>query len=128
MPYSGVNQWGPYTSAATDDDLPEYPPSATPQPTGDLTIAQSPSGVITGVQPVLNGPTSRMSPAAFNYDENESSTEWFLSEELQPESSQQGVAALTNSTQQIIAGVAASALQVFNWYGGSVGSVGNKFS
>jgi hypothetical protein len=41
---------------------------------------------------------------------------------------QSGAPALTNASQQVIAGVAASALQVFNFYGGSVGSVGNKFS
>lgn len=76
MPYSGVNQWGPYTSAATDDDLPQYPPSATPTAPGPQ--AQSPTGVITGLQTVPNGPSSRMSPAAFNFNESESSTEAFL--------------------------------------------------
>jgi len=116
MPYSGVNQWGPYTSASSDDDLPEYSPSATPQPTGDLDPPQSPSGTISSEAPPFQFSTSQMV------------TESFLTDVLMVESDQQGAPALTNSTQQVISGVAATALQVLNFYGGSVGVSGSKFS
>jgi len=64
MPYSGVNQWGPFTSAATDDELPQYPPSATPS--APATPPQSPSGSVTG------------DSAEYNYVNEITSTENFL--------------------------------------------------
>jgi len=82
MPITGSNNWGSYSANdGLGDEFPNYaPPEGTATPSAPVMPPQSPSGVITGAQTVPNGPTSRMSPAAFNYDESESSTEAFLSE------------------------------------------------
>jgi hypothetical protein len=76
------NQWGPFVPNTGASAEPVYPPSATPDPTGDLDPPQSPSGSVTGES------------GTYNFDASITSTENFLRNELQPESAQQGVAAL----------------------------------
>jgi len=90
------------------DYLPPLGDAITP-PTGDITVPQSPSGVI-------NTDTGR----------TESATQTALGL-LEIEGTQQGTVVIS-SVSSITAGVPQAALQVNNFTGGSVGSTGNKFS
>lgn len=124
------NNFGPANPNAGVTAEPTYPPSAAPDPTGDLVVTGSPVGVNTGTF-VLSGPYANTtysagSPALFNQQEDITSTTQLLENVIAVESGQEGLPAQT--VQPSIAGVANTALQWNNFTGGSVGSVGNKFS
>jgi hypothetical protein len=137
MTISGTNQWGPYTAAADGDTQPVYPPTSAPQPTGDLVVVDSPDGV--AAQPIWTQtnstqmPTVYSSPPTFNWDESESSTEYYLAAGMEIQTAQQGTAALANSTvQATVSGIGQTTsttqpLAINNWYSGSVGKTGGKF-
>jgi len=76
MPYSGVNSWGPYTTPSYDDSLPVYSPTATPSEPG--IPPQSPSGSVTG------------QAATWNYANDSTSTEEYLTNVIEVDSAQQG--------------------------------------
>lgn len=77
---------------------------------------QSPSGSVTGES------------AAFNYANDITSTEEFLTNVIEVDSAQQGTPALNATNQVVLAGVAAIGLAINNWYAGADGTPGNKFS
>ena len=89
-------------------------PYNTPPATGLLVPPQSPSGDITG------------EAATFNYTNTITSTQYYLGSVLIVEGPQQGKVALDAAHQQTIAGC--PSVQINNWYSGSVGTVGTKFS
>lgn len=132
QPNAETNSSGPYTA---ESDL-SYPPTlgtGTPPPTPDYIYPQAPSGVITGpvvtpapASPGQAPPATRTSPAFDNYQLSQSSTDISLEDTSPNIATQQGTAALTAATQQTIAGC--PSVQINNYYGGSVGSVGTKFS
>jgi hypothetical protein len=123
-----INNFGPANPNAGVNAEPVYPPSAAPNPTGDLVVAGSPDGVNTGTY-VLTGPYANTtysagSPALFNQVEGITSTTQLLEHAIAVESEQQGIAALTSTLT--IAGT--PSVQVNNWNSGSVGTIGSKFS
>ena len=108
------NSWGPYT---TEGDFSYAEPIGTGVPAESPAFPQSPSGSITN------------EAATWNFDNDLTSTENVLTNELMVESAQQGSPALANSSvQQTIQGLASTAVQINNFYGGAVGSTGNKFA
>jgi hypothetical protein len=103
------NQWGVYyiTGAAGSGQVGN--PSLQIPP-------QSPSGSVTNES------------ATWNYNAGETSTQYYLDSVLNIDAVQQGTPALNAISQVVLAGVAAGNLQVNNWYAGSYGTTGNKFS
>lgn len=125
----------PNTTAAEPSLTSNPGPYNTPQPTGDIVVPNSPDGVVTGpVQDLAGVGDLYISPATFNYVETISSTSEMLTNVLGVESAQEGESALANSTVQATVsglGVTSSSLQPYqinNWYSGTVGKVGSKFT
>jgi hypothetical protein len=118
MSYSGVNSWGPYTSASDGDLQPVYPPTSFPEPTGDLVVAQSPSGSVTNQS------------ATWNFDNDLTSTQNVLENELVVGSGPEGLNAQSNtSSQPVLAGTPSIQLnQFFNTTTTGVGKTGGKFT
>jgi hypothetical protein len=101
-PSSGFqNQWGFYAPATTY----AYAPAGTPPATGTLSPPQSPSGSVTNES------------ANWNFVNDETSTQEFLSDVLSVENAQQGTAAISNvaSISSSFGGISASNIQVFKW-------------
>lgn len=109
-------------------------PYNTPPATGNIVVTNAPDGVVTGpVQDLAGVGDLYISPATYNYNQTITSTQELLTS-LDIEEIQQGTAALANSTVQATVagvGVTSSTLQPYqinNFYSGSVGKVGSKFS
>jgi hypothetical protein len=89
-------------------------PVNTPPATGLITVPQNPSGSVTNQS------------ATFNHTNTITSTQEMLANVLMVQGPQQGKIALDAAHQQTIQGC--PNVQINNWYSGSVGTVGTKFS
>src|SRR5208283_2895827 len=96
-----TNNYGPwYTTASGGGSGAVSNPSLQTPP-------QSPSGSVTGES------------ATFNYNETITSTEEYLTNILEVDSTQQGTPTLNATSQVVLAGVSPSNLAVDNWYTGN---------
>jgi hypothetical protein len=112
LPTSPTNNMGAwYETSAPVNETPA------PAPGSQQSVPNSPQG---------SSETANDFTGGFNYLNTISSTQQELANVLEVQSPQSGVPALTNSTQQTIQGC--PSVQISNWYSGSVGVVGNKFS
>lgn len=97
------NNWGPASPTANGADAPIYPPTATPPATGSLSPPQSPSGSVTN------------EAATWNFANDETSTQEFLTNVHPVESAQQGTPAL-NAPNTFAGGpLPANAVNSFRW-------------
>jgi hypothetical protein len=110
LPTSPVNNQGPWYE--TDVPVNELP---APAPGSQQSVANSPQG---------SSETANDFTAGFNYVNSISSTEQELTDVLEVQSPQQGIAAQTSAP--VIAGC--TSVPWANWNSGIVGTQGNKFS